>query len=88
MRWRKIYAKKIFVRKRQPRYSEKQVIIILIPFFIINKPVVGARYYRAPTHLFEAVAPDRVTIVAGEASGRVHFLRLENSSGFGSECNG
>ncbi len=30
-------------RKRQPRYSEKQVIIILIPLFIINKPVVGAR---------------------------------------------
>jgi len=30
-----------------------------------------------------AVAPDGVTIVAGEASGRVHFLRLENSSGFG-----
>jgi hypothetical protein len=24
-----------------------------------------------------AVAPDGVTIVAGEASGRVHFLRLE-----------
>jgi WD40 repeat protein len=25
-----------------------------------------------------AVAPDGVTIVAGEASGRVHFLRLES----------
>jgi hypothetical protein len=24
------------------------------------------------------VAPDGVTIVAGEASGRLHFLRLEN----------
>ncbi len=24
-----------------------------------------------------AIAPDGVTIVAGEASGRVHFLRLE-----------
>ncbi|WP_442945174.1 WD40 repeat domain-containing protein [Nostoc sp.] len=24
------------------------------------------------------VAPDRVTIVAGNSSGRVHFLRLEN----------
>jgi len=35
-----------------------------------------------------AVAPDGLTIVAGEASGRVHFLRLENSSAFGSECNG
>ncbi|MFN6480330.1 WD40 repeat domain-containing protein, partial [Nostoc sp. DedQUE07] len=26
-----------------------------------------------------AVAPDSVTIVAGDASGRVHFLRLENT---------
>lgn len=26
-----------------------------------------------------AVAPDEVTIVAGESSGRVHFLRLENA---------
>ncbi|MEH2408894.1 WD40 repeat domain-containing protein [Nostoc sp.] len=25
-----------------------------------------------------AVAPDSTTIVAGDASGRVHFLRLEN----------
>ncbi|MBX9255101.1 hypothetical protein H1Q63_14325 [Desmonostoc muscorum CCALA 125] len=25
-----------------------------------------------------AVAPDGMTIVAGDASGRVHFLRLEN----------
>ncbi|MEQ8752993.1 MAG: hypothetical protein RID09_05655 [Coleofasciculus sp. G1-WW12-02] len=24
-----------------------------------------------------AIAPDGITIVAGEASGRVHFLRLE-----------
>ncbi|MEQ8463408.1 WD40 repeat domain-containing protein [Coleofasciculus sp. E1-EBD-02] len=35
-----------------------------------------------------AVAPDGVTIVAGGASGRIHFLQLENSSGFSSECNG
>ncbi|MFP5272998.1 WD40 repeat domain-containing protein [Coleofasciculus sp.] len=35
-----------------------------------------------------AVAPDGITIVAGEASGRLHFLRLENSNAFGSECNG
>ncbi|MDJ0694814.1 hypothetical protein [Mastigocoleus sp. MO_188.B34] len=26
-------------------------------------------------------APDGVTIVAGDASGRVHFLRLEGSDG-------
>ncbi|MFM6209344.1 MAG: hypothetical protein ACKPEZ_28475, partial [Planktothrix sp.] len=25
-----------------------------------------------------AVAPDDVTVVVGEASGRLHFLRLEN----------
>ena len=25
-----------------------------------------------------AIAPDGITIVAGEASGRLHFLRLEN----------
>ena len=30
------------------------MIIILIYLFVLNKPVVGARYYRAPTHLFEA----------------------------------
>ncbi len=35
-----------------------------------------------------AVAPDGITIVAGDKSGMVHFLRLENSRGFGSECNG
>ena len=35
-----------------------------------------------------AVAPDGLTIVAGGTSGRLHFLRLENSSAFGSECNG
>jgi len=35
-----------------------------------------------------AVAPDGLTIAAGEVSGKVHFLRLENSSGLGSECNG
>ncbi|MEQ9553439.1 MAG: hypothetical protein RIM23_27935 [Coleofasciculus sp. G3-WIS-01] len=34
-----------------------------------------------------AIAPDGITIVAGEASGRLHFLRLENSSAFDSECN-
>jgi len=34
-----------------------------------------------------AVAPDGITIVAGEASGRLHFLRLENSNAFDSECN-
>ena len=28
-----------------------------------------------------AVAPDGMTIVAGEQSGRVHFLRLENMGG-------
>ncbi|MDZ8226403.1 WD40 repeat domain-containing protein, partial [Nostoc sp. ChiVER01] len=28
-----------------------------------------------------AVAPDRMTIVAGEQSGRVHFLRLEGMKG-------
>jgi len=27
-----------------------------------------------------AVAPDGITIVAGEASGRIHFVRLENVS--------
>jgi hypothetical protein len=32
-----------------------------------------------------AVAPNGVTVVAGDALGRVHFLRLENSGSTKSE---
>ncbi|MEH2145501.1 WD40 repeat domain-containing protein [Nostoc sp.] len=39
---------------------------------------VIATFIRESPILCCVVAPDRTTIVAGEASGRVHFLRLEN----------